>query len=190
MAPIKVEVLACFMIFILTGIEDTSNGWIPSYAVMTGALNASQATYCGTTYWIFSTLFRYLTAVFTIKNSVKLKNYTILMIFIGCACYFLHFFKYYLLVVIVGSVGFGICCSSVFPLIVASTMEFDIKYNPFQVSNLMVAPFFAPMLLTSPTGKLMNLNINVLFFSLIAMSLLMLIGYFVFMHILAKVQDE
>jgi fucose permease len=76
--------------FLLVGLEFTSSGWLPSYAVLTGAMKKEEATICGSLFWGMGTLLRFLTAASTIKCSYKLKTCLVLIVLSSIVCLCLH----------------------------------------------------------------------------------------------------
>ena len=63
----------------------------------------------------------------------------------------------------VGSVGQGIACSAVYPLLFALSAGHGIRFREKQVSNMMMAPMLSQMCLAGSTGMVTHRNINLLF---------------------------
>lgn len=106
----------------IAGIEMTVSGWIPSYAVMVKILNRKEATVYGTLFWSVSTIFRFLAAAITAKNTLKLKLLLLSVFLCSGTCFILNYFAYFGAAALVGSMCYGMACSAVFPLLVSISL--------------------------------------------------------------------
>ena len=110
----------------IAGIEMTVSGWIPSYAVMVKILNRKEATVYGTLFWSVSTIFRFVAAAITIRNTIKLKSLLFLVFVCSGTCFVLNYLQYFGAAALVGSLCYGMACSAVFPLLVSISLEYKI----------------------------------------------------------------
>ena len=122
-----------------------------------------------------------MAAALTIRNSIKLK--LLLLSVFGCslACFTLNYLQYFGAAALVGSLCYGMACSAVFPLLVSISLEYRIEFRKEQISNMMIAPVLSSMCIAGVTGRLMHEKIDMLFWSLLAMSsLLVMVGMLIF----------
>ena len=129
---------------------------------------------------------RFIAASIKVKGSIKLKVLLVSVILCGVMCLVLHLSGQYLVAAYFGSVGFGMCCSAIFPLIATLSVEFGIKYSVSQLSNILIAPVLASVCLTGLTGLLMKLSNNVLFIDILLMGGLLGINSVFFLRELSK----
>ena len=126
----KLELLISLGLFLIAGIEYTVPGWLPSYAVLVNIVDKSEATIYTTLFWSGSTLIRFVAAALTLKSSIKLKFLLALVLICSGACCVLHKCDEYSAAALAGSIGYGLACSAVFPLIISVSVEFGIKFAP------------------------------------------------------------
>jgi fucose permease len=119
LASNKLSVLFSLAFFLDVGVEFTASGWFSSYAVLTNSMDKAQATICGTLFWTASTFFRFLAAGSSAKCSVKLRWLMIGILVCSVVFLGLHIMGAYRITAIFGSIGFGVTCSAVFPLLMS-----------------------------------------------------------------------
>jgi fucose permease len=168
----------------------TVSGWIPSYAVMVKILNRKEATVYGTFFWSVSTIFRFIAAALTIRNSVKLKLLLLSVLVCSIACFTLNYLQYFGAAALVGSLCYGMACSAVFPLLVSISLEYGIEFRKDQISNMMIAPVLSSMCIAGVTGRLMHENIDMLFWSLLAMSSILVVDGVLIFREMRKVRQD
>ena len=153
----RLEIIMGVALFLIIGEEVTSSGWLPSYAVMTGVMDKSEAAFCGTLFWLMSTSLRFSSSALKMSISAKLKVLLVLLVACSCASLTLYLTGNHYLNAILGSIGFGIACSAVFPLLMALPVEFGLKFKPEQISNLMLPPFLSSLFLTGMILSLIHI---------------------------------
>ena len=94
-------------VFLIIGFELTASGWLPSYAVVKGAMDKREATICGTLFWLMMTLFRFIVSGSSAKCSLKLRILTSSLLACSLLCLGLHWLGTSYLVTIMGSAVFG-----------------------------------------------------------------------------------
>lgn len=107
-----------------------------------------------------------MAAALTIKASLKLKTLLVGVFICGIICFVLDYWQSFHAAAMFGSIGYGLSCSAVFPLILSISTQFNIKFRPEQVSNLLLGPIISTGLSTGITGALMRLEPSLLFCSL------------------------
>jgi len=167
LASNKLSILFSLVFFLDVGVEFTASGWFSSYAVLTNSMDKSNATICGTLFWTVSTLFRFITAVSSFKCSTKLNMFIRGTVFCGVVFMGLNMMGAYKITAILGSIGFGISCSAVFPLLMSVPSEFKLRFRSEQLSTILFTPFLSSLFLTGITGELMNISFDMLFYSLL-----------------------
>ena len=65
------------------------------------------------------------------------------------------------------------------PLILALAAGYGVRFREKQVSNMMMAPMLSQMCLAGTTGMLIHRDINLLFYCLMGMSMILLIDVLV-----------
>lgn len=86
----KMVVLVGLGLFLISGIESTFSGWMPSYAVNTDIFQLDDAAICCTLFWGMSTLFRFLSATIPLPNTLKLKMLVLCILTCSVMCLLLH----------------------------------------------------------------------------------------------------
>jgi hypothetical protein len=165
-APFKLEILIGLGLFLISGIEMTVAGWVPTYSVNKGVFTKEEATIYGTLFWGTSTLLRFMAAALTVKASLKLKTLLVGIFICGIICFALDYWQSFYAAAMLGSIGYGLSCSALFPLILSISTQFNIKFRPEQVSNLLLGPIISTGLSTGITGALMQLEPSLLYCSL------------------------
>ena len=118
-------------------------------------MEKEDATFCGTLFWMASTIFHFISAASKDRSRVKLGFYARLTLFCGIIFPVIDWLGLYKATAILGSVCFGIAVSVLFPLLVAIPVDYGLTFKPEQFSNIMVCPLFSSMFLIGTTGKLM-----------------------------------
>ena len=112
------------------GVEITAPGWLPTFAVLTGAFDVEVAVFSGTLFWGMVTIFRFLAAAIKIPCSDKIIILANSMFTVSFITLFLDLAHSYKLVTVVGSLGFGFSCSAVLSLLLSVPVEFSFKLKP------------------------------------------------------------
>ena len=109
----------------------------------------------------------FLSAASSLKCSKKLQISIKVTSFCGIFFLILDQLHLYKTAAILGSTCFGISVSVIFPLLLSIPAEFNLKFRADQLSNVLISPLLASMFLTGVTGRLMEVNISMLFYALI-----------------------
>lgn len=157
------------------GVVLTVSGWFPSYSVITGISTEEGSTTYATLYWSANVIFKFITAIWKETSIQKLKIYLFLGLILAIVCLICHFLEAYWIIVFFGSFLFGATYSSGLALMLAIPIEFNIRFRPDQVANMMISTLLSFGLLAGLTGVLMEYSINNLFYSLIMIN----VGQFV-----------
>ena len=134
------------------GVELTVNGWIPSYSVLAGIKNSTEATIYGTIFWIMMTICRLGVPHLPYSITIKLKIALYSLVFTSIVSLIIHSSAQYGLAVMFAAVFFGCGCSIVFPFIFSVSHEYGIKFKKEQTTNFLLGTVLSSGLLTSPTG--------------------------------------
>lgn len=167
----KVKTFIGAGLFLITGIEMTVNGWLPTYGVQLVGLSYSQVTVYGTLFWSMSTIFRFAAAAMNLPIALKLRGILSSMLVCSLLCIIMQTIGTYRSAAYFASLSFGMNCSAVFPLLVSISSEYSINIEPKQLSRIMIDPALSAGITTGLTGALMGKNTYLLFYILSLLSL-------------------
>ena len=159
----------------VVGVELTSTGWIPSYAVLTGVSTTEEATKYGSFYYIVVIICRFVSPNLSWTNTKKLKILLYSGFVSSLICLWFQKNQDYGSAALFGAILYGFGNSGLYPLILVVSTEYGIALKPEQTANMVVATVFSSGLLTGLTGILMHSNIELLFYSLMIMSAILLV---------------
>lgn len=170
----KLEMMFGLSLFLVLGMGLTTNGWIPSYAVRTGACRKEETSKFSAIYYTIMMLMRFLSPKVAVSTSRKLSVFLPTMLAVGLFCVFCQCNEFYGAATTYGSIGYAFSCSLMYPLMMLLPSEYGISFKPAQTANILVWTVFSSGFLSGLTGTLMRHNIQLLFYSLITMSTILL----------------
>jgi fucose permease len=127
---LRLKLLIGLGLFLIAGIEMTTNGWLPTYGVQIVGLTTSEVTIYGTFFWTMSTTFRFAAAVTSVPSSYKLIGLVTSMLVCSLFCILLQNIGSYSYAADFGSLSYGVNSSAVFPLLVSISTEYNIRIEP------------------------------------------------------------
>ena len=160
---------------LIAGLEQSFAGWIPSYAVLTNVSNRSNATIYGTIFWGVSTIFRFVIASMSMLASRKVKLLVFSLFVCGVVCLIILQVGIVWFTVLFSSLSFGVTSSAIFPLLISLPAEYEIRFKPSQIANMMMTAVLSSGGMPGVTGMLMGWNIDVMFFWLAFLAGLLLV---------------
>lgn len=128
--PLQLRLLIGVGLFLIAGIEMTTNGWLPTYGVQIVGLSTSEVTIYGTFFWTMSTTFRFAAAATSMPSSYKLIGLVSSMLICSLLCILLQNIGSYGYAAEFGSLSYGVNSSAVFPLLVSISTEYNIRIEP------------------------------------------------------------
>lgn len=114
--------------FLIVGMELTTMGWIPSYAVMNGACSKAEAVKYGTIYYILVVILRFGIPKVPGTNTCKLRFMIVSMLLSSIICLVFQQHQMYSAVAMFGSIAFGLTVSVMYPLALVVAAEYGISF--------------------------------------------------------------
>lgn len=169
-ASSKLELLFVLAFFLIVGMELTTTGWIPSYAVLNGACTKDEAAYYGTIYYMLVVVLRLGIPRVPTSSTNKIKFMLVSMVLSSLICLVYQLYEMYEQVAMFGSIGFGVTVSAMYPLALVVAGEYGIGFQASQTANMMTASVLSSGLLTGLAGVLMRKDIRFLIYSFFVIS--------------------
>ena len=158
--------------------EFTFGGWISSYVVITNITNKEGATVFASLFWIAKAIFVFVFTFAPGTGSHKLKFLIISMMSSVFLTLFIIHIGETALACYTSCFLFGLGTSSMYALIMVFAIEEGLKIEESQTTNIVIAGAFSEGIITNLVGQLMYwFNPNMLFYSLLVISVLMWIIY-------------
>jgi hypothetical protein len=107
------------------------------------------------------------------KDSLKFKCLFLSQLASGVLSTLLAVFGFYSSAAYACSIFYGISLSLIYPLLLSVSSEFDIHFEGKQISNMMISTTISSGVFATLSGLLMKGDINMLFYSLLAFSILL-----------------
>ena len=175
---------------LIAGLEQSFAGWIPSYAVLTDVSSRSNATIFGTIFWGSSTIFRFVIASMSMLASRKVKLLVFSLFLCGIVCLVILQTGIVWFTVLFSSLSFGVTSSAIFPLLISLPAEYEIRFKPNQIANMMMTAVLSSGGMPGVTGMLMGWNIDVMFFWLAFLAGLLLVDLNFICSGMEKIRNE
>ena len=119
------------------------------------------------------TIVRFMIAKSNRKISVNLSLLINSIVVCSVIDFFLHILGFYTAATLFGSIVFGMACSGCYSLMMTLPVEFGLRLKSSQVSTITFLPAISLMLITAPVGILMSISMDMLFYCLVAISLIL-----------------
>lgn len=144
------------MFLIYIALESSYGSWIASYSVLEGIATKEEATKYSSIFWISMTIFRFASACVFLKSMKKLFMLSYMFVFFSLVTIFMLFADYKAFACIFSAIMFGMCYSSMFPLLLAIPNEYNLEITSAQGATFMMWSAFGEGVLSTLTGYLMT----------------------------------
>lgn len=123
--------------FLYVGLENGFSSWISSYAVIDKIALKEAATMYSSIFWIVFMCSGFIAPFIPLKPMKKLLVFIYSFVFVGIMTLVFIFLDLKNFACIFSSSTFGICLSSLFPLLLAIPNEYNLDISPSQGTTFM-----------------------------------------------------
>lgn len=172
----KLGYIMCVCVFLAMGIESTIQDLIASYALVKSVSTSnSQAVFFTYLFIGLESLFRFIFGYVGAADSSKFKASSWGQLFAGTVCFILSVDHMFYAATFLSPTLYGIGLAMMWPMILSAPTEFGLRYEPGQVSNVMIASAASALLYSNLTGTLMDITSDMYHYSLLVYSIIVLV---------------